>query len=43
MKEHDSVIIAAALTGAIHVPTMSPHLPVTPEELIDELGGGSDE
>ena len=36
MKEHDSVIIAAALTGAIHVPTMSPHLPVTPEELIEE-------
>ena len=36
MREHDNVIITAALTGAIHVPTMSSHLPVTPEELIDQ-------
>ena len=34
MRELDDVIVTAALTGAIHVPTMSPHLPVTPEELI---------
>jgi len=25
------VIITCAVTGAIHTPTMSPHLPVTPE------------
>jgi uncharacterized protein (DUF849 family) len=30
------VIITAALTGNIHVPSMSPYLPVTPKELIDE-------
>lgn len=36
MKEHSNVIVAAALTGAIHVPSMSPHLPVTPEELIED-------
>jgi uncharacterized protein (DUF849 family) len=30
------VIITAALTGAVHTPTMSPHLPVTPGQLIDE-------
>lgn len=36
MNEHDNVIVAAALTGAIHVPTMSPHLPVTPEEIIKD-------
>jgi uncharacterized protein (DUF849 family) len=30
------VIITAALTGNIHVPSMSPYLPVTPEQLIDE-------
>lgn len=36
MKENENVIVAAALTGAIHVPTMSPALPVTPEELIEE-------
>lgn len=29
-------IITAALTGAIHTPSMSPYLPITPEELIRE-------
>ena len=29
-------IITAALTGAIHTPSMSPYLPITPEQLIDE-------
>ena len=28
------VIITTAITGAIHTPSMSPHLPVTPEEII---------
>ncbi len=27
------VIISAAITGSIHTPTMSPHLPVTPEQI----------
>jgi len=36
MRELDDVIVTAALTGAIHVPSMSPHLPVTPDELIEE-------
>ena len=36
MKENNSVVVAAALTGAIHVPTMSSALPVTPEELIED-------
>ena len=30
------VIITCAVTGAIHTPSMSPHLPVTPEEIIAE-------
>ncbi|WP_282061302.1 3-keto-5-aminohexanoate cleavage protein [Roseobacter litoralis] len=30
------VIVTAALTGAIHTPGMSPHLPVTPEQIIAE-------
>lgn len=30
------VIVTCALTGAIHTPRMSPHLPVTPEEIIAE-------
>ena len=29
----DSVIITCAVTGAIHTPSMSPHLPVTPAEI----------
>ena len=29
------VIITCAPTGGIHTPTMSPHLPVTPEEIAD--------
>jgi uncharacterized protein (DUF849 family) len=29
------VIITCAVTGAIHTPTMSPHLPITPEEIAD--------
>ena len=30
------VIITAAITGAIHTPSMSPYLPVTPEQIADE-------
>ncbi|HEY7759847.1 MAG TPA: 3-keto-5-aminohexanoate cleavage protein [Burkholderiales bacterium] len=33
MSEPRKVIITCAVTGAIHTPTMSPHLPVTPEEI----------
>lgn len=29
------VIITCAVTGSIHTPTMSPHLPVTPDEIAD--------
>lgn len=29
-------IITAAITGSIHTPTMSPYLPVTPKQIIDE-------
>lgn len=29
-------VISAALTGAIHTPTMSPHLPITPDEIAEE-------
>ena len=32
----NKVVITAALTGAIHTPGMSPYLPVTARELIDE-------
>jgi 3,5-dioxohexanoate:acetyl-CoA acetone transferase len=30
------VIITCAVTGAIHTPTMTPHLPITPRQIADE-------
>ena len=31
----DKVIITCAVTGAIHTPTMSDHLPITPDEIAE--------
>ncbi len=31
-----SVIITCAITGSIHTPSQSPHLPLTPEEIVKE-------
>jgi uncharacterized protein (DUF849 family) len=36
VKKMSKRIITAALTGSIHTPSMSPYLPVTPEQLINE-------
>jgi uncharacterized protein (DUF849 family) len=36
MDLRDKVIITCALTGAIHTPSMSPYLPVTPDEITRE-------
>ena len=30
------LILTCALTGSIHTPTMSPHLPVTPDEIVEQ-------
>ncbi|HXU57808.1 MAG TPA: 3-keto-5-aminohexanoate cleavage protein, partial [Verrucomicrobiae bacterium] len=30
------VIITCAVTGSIHTPTMSPHLPITPGEIAEQ-------
>jgi uncharacterized protein (DUF849 family) len=35
------VIITCAVTGAIHTPSMSPHLPVTPQEIADAAIGAA--
>jgi len=39
MSKTDShkAIITAAVTGAIHTPTMSPYLPITPEQLVEDI------
>jgi uncharacterized protein (DUF849 family) len=30
------VIVTAAINGSVHTPTMSPHLPITPQQIADE-------
>ena len=36
-----NVIITCAITGAIHTPTMSPHLPITADEIADAAIGAA--
>jgi len=33
MRKNNKVIITCAITGSIHTPTMSPYLPITPDEI----------
>jgi uncharacterized protein (DUF849 family) len=39
MSAQRKVIITCAVTGAIHTPSMSPYLPVTPQEIADAAVG----
>ncbi|WP_258129989.1 3-keto-5-aminohexanoate cleavage protein [Achromobacter anxifer] len=36
MRKSPKVIITCAVTGSIHTPSMSPHLPITPQQIADE-------
>jgi uncharacterized protein (DUF849 family) len=36
------VIITCAVTGSIHTPSMSPHLPITPDEIADAAVGAAE-
>jgi uncharacterized protein (DUF849 family) len=38
----DKAIITCAITGSIHTPSMSPHLPVTAEEIADAAVGAAE-
>ena len=40
MAKDGKVIITCAVTGAIHTPTMSPFLPITPNEVAEDHQGG---
>jgi 3,5-dioxohexanoate:acetyl-CoA acetone transferase len=42
MAKSAKVIITCAVTGAIHTPSMSPYLPVTPEEIADAAVGAAE-
>ena len=36
MRKSEKVVITCAITGSIHTPTMSPHLPVTANEIAEQ-------
>src|ERR1700716_4616083 len=38
----NKVIITCAITGAIHTPTMAPHLRITPEQIADSAIGAAE-
>lgn len=42
MAKSRKVMITCAVTGAIHTPSMSPYLPVTPDEIIDAAVGAAE-
>src|SRR4029077_20057515 len=42
MSATRKVIITCAVTGSIHTPTMSPHLPITPREIADAAVGAAE-
>jgi 3,5-dioxohexanoate:acetyl-CoA acetone transferase len=41
-KPLDKVIITCAITGAIHTPTMTPHLPITPDQITEAAIGAAE-
>jgi uncharacterized protein (DUF849 family) len=42
MAKGNKIIITCAVTGSIHTPTMSPHLPITAQEIADAAIGASE-
>ena len=42
MAQSNKVIITCAVTGAIHTPSMSPHLPVTADEIAEAAIGAAE-
>ena len=42
MPKSNKVIITCAVTGSIHTPSMSPNLPVTPQEIADAAIGAAE-
>jgi len=41
-KTNNKVIITCAITGAIHTPSMSPYLPITPDQIVDAAIGAAE-
>lgn len=36
MSASEKIILTAAITGSVHTPTMSPYLPITPQQIADD-------
>jgi len=36
VRDSDKIILTAAITGSVHTPTMSPYLPVTPQQIAED-------
>jgi 3,5-dioxohexanoate:acetyl-CoA acetone transferase len=41
-RKQSKVIVSCAVTGAIHVPSLTPHLPITPEEIAEQAVGAAE-
>ena len=41
MATSRKIIITCAVTGSIHTPTMSPHLPITPDQIAEAAVGAA--
>jgi len=41
-KSNNKVIITCAVTGSIHTPSMSPYLPVTPDQIVEAAIGAAE-
>jgi uncharacterized protein (DUF849 family) len=42
MARRGKVIVSCAITGSIHVPSLSPYLPITPQEIAENAIGAAD-
>jgi 3,5-dioxohexanoate:acetyl-CoA acetone transferase len=42
MARRGKVIVSCAITGSIHVPSLSPYLPITPQEIADNAIGAAE-
>jgi uncharacterized protein (DUF849 family) len=42
MATKRKVVITCAVTGAIHTPSMSPHIPITPDQIISDALGAAE-
>ncbi len=42
MKKAEKVIITCAVTGAVHMPCMTEHLPITPDQIVEAAVGAAE-